>query len=118
MDWKKYLLKTPYKKEADRLVNAFRIGKIVSYDDLQNAPIRLGAQVCGFDVYGLVRDLNQVIAEEKSSEIPSVSKAVAASAAAKPTAGKKAERSKAASEAGKRTGSRPRQDAPKKAEKS
>lgn len=118
MEWKKYLLKTPYAEEADRLVNAFRIGKIVSYDDLQNAPVRLGAKVCGYDVYGLVRDLNQVIAEEKSSEIPSVDEAVAASVAVEPAEGKKAERSKAASEAGKRTGSRPRQDAPKKAEKS
>lgn len=118
MEWKSYLLKTPYAEEADRLVNAFRIGKIVSYDDLQNAPVRLGARVCGYDVYGLVRDLNKVIAEEKSIEILAVGEAVAASAAAKPAAEKKAERSKAASEAGKRTGSRPRQDAPKKAEKS
>lgn len=116
MEWKKYLLKTPYKVEADRLVNAFRIGKIVSYDDLQNAPVRLGARVCGYDVYGVVRDLNQVITEEKSSEIPPVSEAVAASAAAKPQA-EKTERAKA-SEAGKRTGSPARRGAPKKAEKS
>ena len=117
MDWKKYLLKTPYKTEADRLVNAFRIGKIVSYDDLQNAPVRFGAQVCGYDVYGLVRDLNQVIAEEKSSEIPAVSEAVAASAVAKPKP-EKTERAKKASEAGKRSGSPARRGAPKKAEKS
>ena len=99
MDWKKYLLKTPYKEDADQVVNAFRVGKIVSYDDLQNAPVRMGARVCGYDVYSLVRDLNQVIAEEKSSEIPPVSLAVAASADAKPKA-EKTERAKA-SKAGK-----------------
>ena len=86
MDWKKYLLKTPFKKDAGRIVNAFRVYKINSYEDLQNLPVKCGGSLGGFDAYLLVAELNKAFAEEKASDLPPIEEAVVASAAKEPMA--------------------------------
>lgn len=68
INWGWYLLKTFYGDDVDDLIEAFRTGNVVTYEDLQNAPIKLGARVCGYDVYRLVAALNKVIVEEVVDE--------------------------------------------------
>ena len=110
MDWKKYLKETNYAKDTDRILNAFRVGKILTYMDLQNAPVRLGAVVCGYSTYLLVAELNAAIAAEKAADVPPIDKAAAASVAAESTATKETEQPEKAS-TGKRSGGRSKQGA-------
>lgn len=116
MDWKKYLLKTPFKNDADRLVNAFRVYKIKSYDDLQNLAVKSGGSAGGFDAFLLVAELNKVFAAEKASDLPPIEEAVVASAAKEPKAEVKTGQPKKAP-APKRTGGRARPGASDKVAK-
>ena len=86
MDWKKYLKQTPFKKDTDRIVNVFRVYKINSYQDLQSLPTKIGSRIGDHDTYQVVAALNQVLAAEKSSDLPPIEEAVVASAAKEPKA--------------------------------
>ncbi len=113
MDWEKYLKKTNFAKDTKKILNSFRVGKIYTYMDLQNAPIRLGANVAGYSTYQLVQELNQAIASEESSDVPPIAEAAAASVASEAKVVKKAEteQPKKAPKAEKRTGSRSKRGA-------
>ena len=113
MDWEKYLKKTNFAADTKKILNAFRVGKILTYMDLQNAPIRLGASVAGYSTYQLVAELNAAIAAEEASDVPPIVEATAASVASesKVETPKKTEQPKKAPKAEKRTGSRGRQGA-------
>jgi hypothetical protein len=86
MDWKKYIRKTPFKNDADKIVNAFRVYKIHSYEDLQNLSIKSGGICAGFDSFLLVAEVNKAFAEEKASDLPPIEEAADASAAKEPKA--------------------------------
>jgi len=110
MEWIKYLLKTPFKEDADRIVTAFRVYKINSYQDLQNLPAKIGARIGAHDTYQVIAALNKVFAEEKASDLPPIEEAVVASAAKEPEAEIKTGQPKKAP-VPERTGERARQGA-------
>lgn len=82
LDFEKYLKKTNFAEDADRILNAFRVGKIHTYMDLQNAPVRLGTSVAGYSTYQLVAELNAAITAEEADDVPAIDEAVSVSAAA------------------------------------
>lgn len=110
MDWKKYVQKTPFKDDADKIVNSFRVYKIHSYEDLQNLTIRCNGNLGGIDAFLLVAELNKAFAEEKASDLPPIEEVVDASAAKEPEAEVKTGQSKKAPSR-KRSGGRTRSGA-------
>lgn len=47
--------------DADCLLKTFRANHIVTFNDLENAPVLMGARLCGYDIYTLIHTIGLII---------------------------------------------------------